>query len=123
MVSDFSTSFISDALKSRRADSPAPSRAGALEKADAVLVQHHLLDGKVGGQRDGDAEDQADRNGKFHSFSNGGMPWSADPFRRASLTHCFNNDAFRTLAVELRVIDLLPRAEIQLARGTGTITS
>ena len=63
-----------------------PESAGTLEKADAVLVQHHLLDGKVGGQRYGDAEDQADRNAKFHSFSNGGMPWSAASFR-ARVSH------------------------------------
>ena len=58
-----------------------PESAGTLEKADAVFIKHHLLNGKIGGQRHGDAKDQADRNGKFHSFSNGGMPWNALSFR------------------------------------------
>ncbi len=55
--------------------------AGAFEEADAVLVQDHLLDGKVGRKGCGDAEDQADRNARFHIVSNGGMPRSAASFQ------------------------------------------
>jgi hypothetical protein len=44
------------------------------------------------------------------------MPRAAVSFR-ISLAHDFNNDAFGALSVEFRVINLLPRSEIQLPGG------
>src|SRR5277367_1376453 len=43
------------------------------------------------------------------------MPCAAVSFR-ISLAHDFNNDAFGPLPVEFRVINLLPRSEIEFSR-------
>ena len=72
MVSDFRTSFISDGIEIQPRRFARRRGAGAFEKADAVLVEDHLLDGKFGRKGCGGAEEQADRNARFHIVSNAG---------------------------------------------------
>ncbi len=66
MVSDFSTSFISSALKSRRADSPGPSVPDAFEVADTVFVKHNRAHRQLGGGREDRAKRQSDKGFRSH---------------------------------------------------------
>ena len=45
------------------------------------------------------------------------MPWRGRSFQTALFSHRFNDDAFRTPAVELGVVDLLPGSEVELSVG------
>jgi hypothetical protein len=58
-----------------------------------------LFDGQIGGQHGGGAKDQAERNAKFHSFSNRGMPWGAASFQACGIRPRFYDDAFQVFSV------------------------
>src|ERR1035437_9433511 len=103
MVSDFRTSFISEALKSRRADSPGPSFPERSKNPTPCLYSTTCLTGSSAA-----AARAAIASGKTS------MRFMISPF---SLAHHFNDDAFGALSVEFGVINLLPRAEVELAFG------
>src|ERR1039457_4081999 len=101
MVSDFRTSFISDALKSRRADSPGPSFPERSKNPTPCLYNTTCLTGSS-------AARAAIGSRKTK------MRFMISP---CSLAHHLNDDAFGAPSVEFGVINLLPGAEIELAFG------
>src|SRR5271157_1208241 len=103
MVSDFRTSFISDALKSRRADSPGPSFPERSKNPTPCLYNTTCLTGSSAAAAKAAIES-----------SKTDMRFMISP---RSLAHHLNDDAFGPTSVEFGVINLLPRAEIELAFG------
>src|ERR1700689_3855184 len=99
MVSDFSTSFISEALNSRRADSPGPNDPSRSKKPtpclDKITVRTGSSAGKAGWGRVSAAHRRIDTRQCFRK-----PPWLISLF-----AHRFNDDAFGALSVELGIID------------------
>src|SRR5580693_2316173 len=94
---------MSEALNSRRADSPGPSVPSRSKKPTPCLYKITVRTGSSAGSAG--CANTAARKIDIRRY-----------FKQASLfAHRFNNDAFRTLSVELGVIYLLPGAEIELA--------
>src|SRR5579863_2472034 len=114
MVNDFNTSFISEASKSRRADSPGPSVPDRSKKPTPCLYSTICVTGSSAG-----CASMAARNNEIEMRLMGSPLWecSRGRFPFGLFAHYFNDDAFGALSVELGVIDLLPRPEIQLATG------
>src|ERR1700733_11050443 len=122
MVSDLSTSFISAALKSRRADSPGPSVPARSKYPTPCLYSTTV---RTGNSAPGIKIAQSVKTTRLLvCMSSPTVGWTVKshaefPSAGALLTHHFNDDAFRPLAVELGVINLLPSSEIQFRVRDG----
>jgi len=137
MVSDFRTSFISDELKSRRADSPGPSLPERSKNPTPCLTAPPV-DWKFRGRgqgRDRKQENEyafhaialssARRRNRLRHHNNNSCTFRGAEVGQAvppafcdSLAHHFlMMTRFGALSVEFGVINLLPRAEVESALG------